>query len=160
MSGDGAPAGAGVIELKPVPPPGRLTPNDRTALRRWMIRADQAGGTLLFTEERLAVIVISTRAVTLALPSTGRPDAVRTVCLADYRWIRNLQTGVAFRLLFLDRAGRTLHMSRVRDQPKASQMWRRELFTPLESLGISVTGEHYDSTKAFRAAHPDVRIFA
>ncbi len=129
------------------------------ALSKWAIRASPASGTLEFSEERLFSLTFA-RTVTFALPSTGNPEAVRTVCLADYRWIRNLQTGVAFRLLILDRDGRALHMSRVRDQPKASQMWPRELFTPLEPLGISVTDEHYSSTKAFRNAHPDVKIFA
>jgi len=159
MTQGGPPSQANVIELRPVPPPGRIVPADKTALRKWLLRADVANGTLVFAEERFA-IVTSTRTVSLALPSTGRPDAVRTISLADYRWIRNLQTGIAFRLLLLDRDGRALHMSRVRDQPKASQMWPRELFTPLEPLGISVTEEHYPSTKAFRNAHPDVKIFA
>jgi hypothetical protein len=35
----------------------------------------------------------------------------------------------------------------------------RELSAPPESLGVSVTEEHYADTKAFKAAHPDVRIF-
>jgi hypothetical protein len=148
-----------VIELKPVPPPGKIVPADKMALAKWSLRADPADQTLTFAEERLFSRNF-THAATFALPSTGRSDAVRTVCLADYRWIKNLQTGVSFRLMFLDRDGRTLHMSRVRDQPKASQMWPRELFAPLERLGIAVTEEHYASTKAFREAHPDVKVLA
>ncbi len=159
MTQGGVPSEANVIELRPVPPPGRIVPANKTALRKWLLRADAASGTLVFAEERFAIFT-STRTVTFALPATGRPDAVRAISLADYRWVRNLQTGVAFRLLLLDGDGRVLHMSRVRDQPKASQMWPRELFTPLEPLGITVTEEHFPSTKAFRSAHPDVKIFA
>jgi hypothetical protein len=147
------------IELKPVPPPGKIVPADKMALSKWTLRANLADGTLTFSEERLFSRNF-THTVTLALPSTGRPDAVQTVCLADYRWIKNLQTGVSFRLMFLDRDGKALHMSRVRDQPKASQMWPRELFAPLERLGIAVAEEHYATTKAFRSAHPDVKVIA
>jgi hypothetical protein len=158
MTAGSASAGAGTVEIRAVPPQGRLLLADKMTLRKWALQANSADGTITLTEDRM-VTFLPPRTVVLALPSTGRPDAVRTVCLADYRWIRNLQTGVTWRLLFLDGEGRTLH-NRARDQPKASQMWPRALFTPLEPLGISVTEEHFASTKAFRTAHPDVRIFA
>ncbi len=158
MTAGSASAGTDAVEIRALRPQGRLLLADKMTLRKWALCANPAKGTITLTEDR-TVTFLRPRTVTLALPSTGRPDAVRTVCLADYRWIRNLQTGVTWRLLFLDRDGRSLH-NRARDQPKASQMWPRELFTPLEPLGISVTEEHYPSTKAFRSAHPDVKIFA
>ena len=159
MTAGGASAGADTVEIRALPPHGRLLLADKMTLQKWALRASPSTGTLVFSEQRF-VTFAPPRTVTLALPSTGRHDAVRAISLADYRWIRNLQTGIAFRLLLLDRDGGVLHMSRVHDQPKASQMWPRELFTPLEPLGISVTEEHYPSTKAFRTAHPDVKVFA
>jgi hypothetical protein len=33
-------------------------------------------------------------------------------------------------------------------------MWPAYLFTPLESLGISVTQEHYADPRALKDAHP------
>jgi hypothetical protein len=157
----GGTGGAGAIEIRPVPRPGQQLPADRATLRKWVLRANPADGTLVFTEDRPGLIT-PVRSLTFALPATGRPDAVRTVCLADYRWEKNvpesyrrrgLADGITWRLLFLDREGRVLGAGRRRDEPKASQMWPPEAFTPLQSLGISVTQEHYATEEAFRQAH-------
>jgi hypothetical protein len=141
------------VEIRPVPPSGGENPADRTALSKWLLRADPDAGTLTLTEDR-PLLILPTRTVAFSLPSTGRSDAVHAVCLADYRWVKNLQTGITWRLLFLDGDGRTLGQGRMRDEPKASQMWPISLFKPLEPFGISVTQEQFATEKAFKQAHP------
>ena len=146
-------ADGAVIEIRPVPPQGRVLPGDNAALRKWVLRADPADATLVLTEDR-PFIITPVRKVNLALPSSGRADAVHTVCLVDNRWYKNMQTGVAWRPLLLNQEGRVLAQGRTRDEPKASQMWPLELFTPLRALGVAVTQETYPSPKALRRAHP------
>jgi hypothetical protein len=142
-----------VLEIRAVQPEGRLLPADNAVLRKWLIRADPAAGTLEFTEDR-AFIVTPSRTVTFPLPSSGRPDAVHTVCLASYRWRKNYQTGVAYRPLFLDGDNRVLDKGRVRDQPRASELWPARIFEPLQSLGITVTERSFDTEKQFKHAYP------
>jgi hypothetical protein len=142
------------VEIRPLPPEGRILPGDKTTLREWMLSADPVAGTLTFTEDR-PLLILPVRTLTFRLPSSGRADAVRTICLADYRWVENLQTGITQRLLFLDGNGRVLGSGRTRDEPKASQMWPASLFTPLEPLGIPVTEERHLSSKAFKQVHPE-----
>lgn len=146
--------GPSAIEIRPVQPDGSLTPGDNAVLRKWRLRADLAAGTLEFSEDR-AFIITPTRSLTFPLPSTGRPDAVRTVCIATYRWIRDLQTGIGWRLLFLDGDGRVLGQGRRRDDPRASQLWPPQIFEPLRSAGIDVVEQTYTTEKRFKQAHPD-----
>jgi hypothetical protein len=141
------------IEIRPLPPEGRELYADRMTQRQWLLRADPDAGTLTFTEDR-PLLILPVRTLTFPLPSTGRPDAVQSVCPTDYRWVKSLQTGISWRLLFLDKDNCVLGWSHTRDEPKASQMWPERLFTPLESLGISVTSEQYATEKAFKRAHP------
>jgi hypothetical protein len=143
----------GAIEIRPVTPPGRLWPADTQPLRKWVLRVNPADGTMVFAEDR-PFIITPIRTLILALPSSGRPDAVYTVCLSDHVWQKNLQTGITWQLLFLDREGRVLAAGRKRDEPRASQMWPVDLFKPLETAGVAVTQERYASPKALRHVHP------
>jgi hypothetical protein len=151
------------VEIRPVPPDDKMNPGDSAALRKWILRGNPSSGTLVLTEDR-PLLITPVRRVTVPLPSTGRPDAVRTVCLASYHWQKNLppsydarlRAGITWRLLFLDGDGRVLGAGRRRDEPKASQMWPAQLFAPLESLGITVTQERYADPAAFKQAHPSV----
>lgn len=145
--------GPGVIEIRPARPPGRLTPADNAVLRKWLLRADPATKALEFTEDR-AFLITPQRSITFPLPSTGRADAVHAVSLVSYRWIRNLQTGMTWRPLFVGGDGRVLGAGRTRDLPRAGQMWPLRVFRPLESLGITVLEQTYDTEKQFRSAHP------
>jgi hypothetical protein len=140
------------IEIRPIPPSDSENPADRAALSKWLLRADPDAGTLTLTEDR-PLLVLPTRTAVFSLPSTGRSDAVHAVCLVDYRWMKNMQTGITWRPLFLDGDGRTIGQGRMRDEPKASQMWPMSLFKPLESLGISVAQEQFATEKAFKQAH-------
>lgn len=142
------------VEIRPVRPTGRLAPGYSTTLRKWLLQAEPDSGTLTFTEDR-ALIVKSTRATVFPLPATGQSDAVHTLCLVYYQWIKNLQTGITWRLLFLDSDGKVLGFGRKRDAPHASQMWPKEIFSPLEQLGIGVVEEKYATERAFYQAHPD-----
>jgi hypothetical protein len=150
---DSATGDTSVIEIRPVRPQGPVLPGDNAALRKWVLRANPADGTLVLTEDR-PFIITPMRRLNLALPSSGRADAVHTVCLVDNRWYKNMQTGVAWRPLFLNQEGRVLAKGRTRDEPKASQMWPLKLFTPLRALGVAVKQETYPSPKALRHAHP------
>jgi hypothetical protein len=142
-----------VVEIRPIPPEGRLLPADKVTLRQWLLRADPDAGTLTFTEDR-PLLIMPSRTLTFPLAATGSPGAVRTVCMTDYRWVKSLQTGITWRLLFLDEDGRRLGWGHTRDEPKASQMWPERLFMPLEQLGIAVTSERYSTEEAFKQAHP------
>jgi hypothetical protein len=150
----GAAPQPGEFEIRPVRPDGRLLPADNAVLGKWVVRADPTAGTLEFTEDR-ALIITPARTLTFPLPSSGRPDAVRTVCLVSYRWRRNIKTGITWRPLFLDGDGRVLGQGRVRDEPRASQLWPARIFEPLQALGITVTERGFDTEKLFKRAYPD-----
>jgi hypothetical protein len=145
---------ADVLEIRPAQPEGRLNRADNGVLANWALRADPAAGTLELTEDR-AVIVTPARVVTFPLPSSGRPDAVRTICLASYRWRKNYQTGSAFRILFLDGDSRILDKGRTRDQPRASELWPTRIFEPLQTLGITVIERNFDTEKEYKHAYAD-----
>lgn len=152
LPGEPGGPGPGVLEIRPVRPDGRLVPADNAVLAKWVLRADPAAGTLEFTEDR-AFIITPARAVTFPLPSSGRPDAVRAICLASYRWRKNYQTGVAWRQLFLDGDGRVLGKGRTRDQSQASRLWPARIFEPLRTLGITVIERSFDTEKEFKHAY-------
>lgn len=143
----------GVLEIRPAQPEGRLTPADNSVLAKWMLRADPAAGTLELSEDR-AFIFPPPRVVTFPLPSSGHPDAVHAICLASYRWRKNYQTGIGFRMLFLDSDSRLLDKGRTRDQPRASELWPMRIFEPLQRLGITVTEQSFDTEKLFKHAFP------
>lgn len=146
---------AGLVEIRPRQPEGRLQPADNAVLSKWVLRADDSAGSLEFTEDR-AFIVTRPRTVSFPLPSTGRPDAVRTVCLVTYRWIKNLQTGVAWRPLFLDGDGHILGKGRTRDMPRAAELWPPQIFEPLQPLGITVTERSFNTEKLLKREYPDL----
>jgi hypothetical protein len=149
------------IEIRPLQPEGRENPADRTTLRKWRLSADPTAGTLTLTEDR-PLLITPSRTLSFPLPATGSPEAVRTLCLASYHWEKNLpssyapelRSGFTWRPLFLDENGRVLGWGRMRDEPKASQMWPESIFRPLEALGISITSEQFASESAFNEAHP------
>ena len=145
--------GPGVLEIRAVRPDGRLLPADNAVLDKWVLRADPAAGTLKFTEDR-ALIITPAHAVTFPLPSSGRPDAVRTVCLVNYKWSTKLQAGITWRPLFLDGSGRVLGKGRTRDLERASQLWPIRIFEPLKTLGITVTEQSFDAEKQYKHAYP------
>ena len=149
----GAQPQPGVLEIHAVQPEGRLLPADNAVLSKWVIRVDPAAGTLEYTEDR-ALIVTPSRTLTFPLPSSGRPDAVHTVCLVSYRWRKNWQTGITFQPLFLDAEGRMLGKGRMRDQPRASELWPARIFEPLQTLGIIVAERSFDTEKQFKHAFP------
>jgi hypothetical protein len=150
----GAASQWGGLEIRPVRPDGRLLPADNAVLGKWVLRTDPTAGTLEFTEDR-ALIVTPARTLTFPLPSSGRPDAVRTVCLVRYPWRRNIKTGITWRPLFLDGEGRVLGRGRVRDEPRASQLWPTRIFEPLQTLGIAVAERGFDTEKQFKSAYSD-----
>jgi hypothetical protein len=148
-----SPGQSGLIEIRAAQPSGKLYPGDNAVLDKWRLRADPSAGTLEFTEDR-AFVITPARGLTFGLPSSGRPDAVHTVCLVNYRWRKNFNTGITWRPLFLDGAGRVLGRGRMRDQPRASELWPTRIFEPLRELGIAVTEQNFDTEKAYKEAFP------
>jgi hypothetical protein len=143
----------GVLEIRPVKPDGRLLPADNAVLAKWVIRADPAAGTLEFTEDR-PLIITPARTVSFPLPSSGAPNALRAVRLVRHHWVKNLNSGITWQPVFLDGDGRVLACGRRRDEPRASQLWPARIFAPLQTLGITVTEESFDTEKLFKRAYP------
>jgi hypothetical protein len=123
-----------------------------SALRNWRLRANPHDGTLRLTEDRALYRKPVERV--FSLPTTGHADAIATVCLATFESFQNARTYVTQRMLLLDRDGRVVGAGRLRDQPRADEMWPAKLFTPLEQLGIRVISEWYSSPQTLERAHP------
>jgi hypothetical protein len=90
----------------------------------------------------------------LALPSTGRADAVTTICLATYVQRVKFWDYPLWRLLLLDREGQVLAASREREQEQGRVMWPPELFSPLSEIGIGVSEEQFRNPAELDRAHP------
>ena len=147
----------GVIEIRPVAPPGRRPTRALAAvLRKSFLRADPHAGTLLMAEAQ-ALTWRPVRERRLWLPGTGRPDAVLTVCLARYTRRVNMWNYPQWQMLLLDGDGRALAVSRARDQRQGTSMWPAGLFTPLRQVGISATEERFADAAELGRAHPDAQ---
>jgi len=148
--GDGS-----VIEIRPRMPPGRRPTRALAAvLRASVLRADPQAGTLLLAEPPAR----TWRPVCewqLWLPTTARPDAVTTICLARYVQRVKFWDWPLWRMLLLDRGGRALAATREQDQKKGLAMWPPELFTPLQAVGVTVTEQRFADAADLGRAHPE-----
>ena len=144
-----------VIEIRPVQPAGRIGPDVSSMLRNWRLRAISRDGTLRLAEDRALYRQPIERV--FALPSTGHADAVTGICLVTFEFSQNFpapRTYVSWRMLLLDRQGHMVGAGRMRDEPKARELWPAEVFTPLKQLGIRVATEWYASPRALECVHP------
>jgi hypothetical protein len=142
------PAGpGGVIEVRPARPAGRPRLNEPAILRRWSMTADPASGTLTVLGEHR-------RPQVFPLPTTGRADAVTTVCLATYHWEIRANSGFTWRMLLLDREDRLAGAGYARDYPRVLRVFPPEVFEPIKAAGIRVVSEWYDTPQALQDAHP------
>jgi hypothetical protein len=142
-----------VIEVRPVLP---TAPRQRAAaatLGKAVLRAEPRAGTLLWIREPFFTWAKGRRYL-LALPATGRPGAVTSLCLATYTLRASFQTFITRRLLLLDRDGRVLAAARPREVNMARQVWPPELFAPLRAVGIGLTEERFADARALNRAHP------
>jgi hypothetical protein len=147
----------GVIEIRPLTPPGRRPTRALAAvLRKSFLQADPHAGTLLIAEAP-ALTWRPAREWRLWLPATGRPDAVTTICLATYTRRINMWNYPQWRMLLLDHDGQALATSRARDQRQGMSMWPASLFTPLRRVGISATEERFANAAELNHVHPDVQ---
>lgn len=143
-----------VIEIRPMTPPGRRPSRALAAvLQKSFLRADPQAGTLLMAEAQ-ARTWRPAREWLLALPTTGRPDAVTTICLASYTQRVKFWDYPLWRLLLLDREGRVLATGREREQEQGREMWPPELFSPLRKVGIGVSEEQFVNPAELDRAHP------
>jgi hypothetical protein len=147
-SGEGS-----VIEVRPVPPVARPHRALAAVLQKSLLRADPEAGTLLMTEAR-ALTWRRPREWVLALPSTGKADAVAIVCLASYTMHASYREYPMWRMLLLDRHGWVLAAGRARDQAQGRKMWPPELFRPLSQIGIGVSEEQFRNPAELDRAHP------
>jgi hypothetical protein len=148
-----AESGEPVVEIRPIQHAGPRNAATDRALRSWLLRADPAAGTLTWTEEQ-PVWRSARPPHVLALPATGRPDAVSKLCLISYRWRTSSTFRVVWRPVLLDREGRTLATGRSRTPGEAEQGWPSEVFAPLRQLGITIVEEEFRSTAEANDAHP------
>lgn len=142
----------GIVEVRPVRPEGKLTPHESATLRDWRLTADPASGTLTLTGDKSAFGSGQPRV--FPLPSTGRPDAVTTICLATHHWEIMPRSGATWRMLLLDREDRLVGAGIPRNHPQVLRLFPPEVFEPFKALGIRVVSEWYDTTQALEAAHP------
>lgn len=109
--------------------------------------ADPGSGTLTVLGE-------GRRPLVFPLPATGRADAVTTVCLATYHWEIRPNSGFTWRMLLLDREDRLAGAGSERDYPHVLRLFPSEMFERLQSAGIRVVSEWYDTPQALEDAHP------
>ncbi len=155
----GDPGGGGTaIEVRPA---GPVPPRYASSARRALLRADPGAGTLLWVTDQapFAVWLRRIRGATLALPSTGRPDAVTTVVLVTTPWRSRLSHGCERQLLLCDRAGRVRAAGRRIDLEVSRQLWPAELFRPLRAVGVDVTEELFAGAEEANRAHPGARPY-
>lgn len=144
-----------MIEIRPITPPGQRPSRALAAvLRKSFLRADLQAGTLLMTEAQ-ARTWRPAREWLLALPSTGKPDAVTTICLASYTQRVKFWDYPLWRMLLLDRHGWLLAAGRARDQAQGRKMWPPELFSPLREVGVGVSEEQFTTPRELDQAHPE-----
>ena len=141
-----------MIEIRPIRPQGRIWPDVSSMLRDWRLRANPEDGTLRLTEDRVLHREPIERV--FALESTGRADAITTVCLATFEHFQTGRIYVSWRMLLLDREDRVVGAGRARDEPKAARLWPAESFAPLAQAGIRIATEWYSSPQSLERAHP------
>lgn len=142
---------SGVIEIRAVRPDGELHPQESATLANWRLVANPASGTLTLSGDG---VLGRGKPRVFPLPSTGRADAVTTVCLATHHWEIRPKSGTTSRMLLLDREGRLVGAGMPRDQSQALRLFPPEVFDPLEAVGIRVVSEWYDTAQALEDAHP------
>jgi hypothetical protein len=107
-----------VIEIRPGQQEERSTPYTASIMRNWRLRVLPQDGTLRLAEDR--ALNRPPRERVFALPSSGRADAVATICLASWEYSRasaGPRTYQCWRMLLLDRDGHVAGKGRLRDQP-------------------------------------------
>lgn len=143
-----------VIEIRPLAPDGRRpSPGLAAVLRKSFLRADPQAGELVMTEAR-PLTWRPPREWVLALPATGKPDAVTAVCLASYSTRAGFRNWPLWQMLLLDRDGRVLAAGRARDQRQGRAMWPPGLLSPLRRVGIDVLQERFATQAELGRAHP------
>jgi hypothetical protein len=143
--------GDDVIEIRPVRPSGKLYAPERATAEKWRLVADPARGTLTLSGEGT---LGRRKPQIFALLTTGRTDAVTTVCLVTYRWVISGGTGSTWRMLLLDQVGRVAGAGMPRNHPRVLAFFPPEIFEPLEAAGIRVVSESYDTPQALEAVRP------